>query len=107
RSGPMNLREEDEEQEDLFRTLRMAKLFQLVSFIGGNSRKIKETLGVNPSNMYFISDEMTSTNIDYTKLCQYVEKQYKTYMGKAEKAKATDKDKELAGYYKKLNSILS
>ena len=107
RSGPMNLREEDEEQEDLFRTLRMAKLFQLVSFIGGNSRKIKETLGVNPSNMYFISDEMTSTNIDYTKLCQYVEKQYKTYMGKAEKAKATDKDKELADYYKKLNSILS
>lgn len=107
RSGPMNLREEDEEQEDLFRTLRMAKLFQLVSFIGGNSRKIKETLGVNPSNMYFISDEMTSTNIDYTKLCQYVEKQYKTYMGKAEKAKATEKDKELADYYKKLNSILS
>lgn len=107
RSGPMNLREEDEEQEDLFKTLRMAKLFQLVSFIGGNSRKIKETLGVNPSNLFFISDEMTSTNIDYTKLCQYVEKQYKTYMGKAEKAKATDKDKETAEYYKKLNNILS
>lgn len=107
RSGPMNLREEDEEQEDLFRTLRMAKLFQLVSFIGSNSRKIKETLGINPSNLFFISDEMTSTNIDYTKLCKYVTEQYTDYKEKAEKAKATDKEKELADYYKKLDNILS
>ena len=106
RSGPMNLIEEEEEQEDLFRTLRMVKLFQLVSFIGSNSRKIKETLGINTSNLFFISDEMTSTNIDYTKLCKHVAKQYTDYKKKADKAKATDKDKELAEYYNKLNDIL-
>ena len=107
RTGGMNLISEDREESSLFRTLRLAKLFQLVSFIGSNSLKIKTELGLNPQNLFFIADEMTVTNIDYTKLCLYVEKRSKDFEGKANKAKATDREKELAAYYSKLNNILT
>lgn len=107
RTGALNLIDEDNDERDLFRTLRLAKMFQLVSFIGSHSSQIEKELGMSTKNLFFIVDELTSTNIDYTKLGSYAEKQSKYYEKKASQpTKATDRDKELADYYSKLNTIL-
>lgn len=107
RTGSLNLIDEDNDEKDLFRTLRLAKMFQLVSFIGSHSSQIEKELGLSTKNLFFIVDELTSTNIDYTKLGVYAEKQSKYYEKKASQpTKATERDKELADYYSKLNTIL-
>ena len=106
RTGPMNLSEEDEDEEQAFRTLRMAKLFQLVCYIGSHSSAIEQQLNMSAGKVFFIADELTSTNVDYTKLETYVKEKVRKYVGRAEKQKATQEEKDKAEYYTKLSNIL-
>ncbi|WP_324823532.1 hypothetical protein [Sinanaerobacter sp. ZZT-01] len=106
RSGPMNLIDEDKREESLFRTLRLAKLFQFFSFIGTYNTLVESKTGVDAKNLFFIIDELTSMNIDYTNLLMYANKQAKEYSGRALKKAATDEEKYLSEYYTKLNTIL-
>lgn len=106
RSGPMNLIDEDKREESLFRTLRLAKLFQFFSFIGTYNTLVESQTGVDAKNLFFIIDELTSMNIDYTNLLMYANKQAKEYSGRALKKAATEEEKYLSEYYTKLNTIL-
>lgn len=106
RSGPMNLIDEDKREESLFRTLRLAKLFQFFSFIGTYNTLVESQTGIDAKNLFFIIDELTSMNIDYTNLLMYANKQAKEYSSRALKKAASDEEKYLADYYTKLNNIL-
>lgn len=106
RTGELNLLPNDAHQATAFRTLRLCKLFQLVTLLGKHSSEISKKLGITTDNLFFIIDELTSLNADYTTLELYVKEMSKKYKSIADKQKATDEDKALAKYYATLENMI-
>nr|WP_308545928.1 hypothetical protein [uncultured Lachnoclostridium sp.] len=106
RTGPLNLLPEDEIKSTQFRTLRLSKLFQLVTLVGKFKSDIEVIINTKIENLFFIIDELTSFNTDFTDLVLYVEKKEAEYRAKAGKTKATEEEKKLFDYYTNLNYVI-
>jgi hypothetical protein len=107
RSGELNLLPQDMQEATAFRTLRLCKLFQLVTLLGKHSSEFSKKLGISTDNLFFIIDELTSLNTDFTRLELYVKDMSKKYKSIADKQKATDEDKALAKYYETLENMIT
>lgn len=107
RTGSLNLLEDDLNYSSEFRTLRLCKLFQLVTIIGRYNREVSQLLNMKTDNLFFIVDELTSINIDLTSLELYVRDKNKEYASKAMKVKATDEEKYLSKYYGTLDNMIT